>query len=294
MGEIRHIILHYHFFKNAGSTLARSLERNFAEHFVAFDAAHYNRRIRPDELLCFIDTHPQILAISSHHLRPPAPKYDNVQFHEMLLLRDPLDRLRSMYAFYRRAEVNQDPLTGEAKRRNLQDFFSYLIENHLNLATNAQVNLVANGGAKIPDDADAGRACTLLRSMAMTGVAHSFDHFALAAERHLRVFFPHLDLSYVPENVTPGRKDALPDRLREFSNECGPTLFHKLQELNRLDHELVQAASEDLKRRVEEMCFREIHLKEFRRRVATQKRLYMIATRHLRLQRAWKRVKRFF
>jgi hypothetical protein len=294
MGKIRHIILHYHFFKNAGSTLARSLERNFAERFVSFDTAHYNRRIQPNELLSFTDAHPQILAISSHHLRPPAPKHDNLQFHEMLLLRQPLDRLRSMYAFYRRAAVNQDPLTQEAKRRNLPDFFLYLIDNHPNLVTNAQVNLVANGGAQIPEESDAKRARTLLFSMAMLGVAHNYDHFALAAEHCLRPFFPHLDLSYVPENVTPGRKNTLPDRLREFSNECGPTLFNKLQELNRLDQELVEATSGELKRRVEEMGFREIHLKEFRRRIATQKRLYIIAKKRLRLQRAWKRVKRFF
>jgi hypothetical protein len=294
MDAIRHIILHYHFFKNAGSTLARSLERNFAERFVLFDSAHYNRRIQPAELLSFTNAHPQILAISSHHLRPPAPKQDKVQFHEMLLLREPLDRLGSMYAFYRRATVTPDPLTQEAKRRTLRDFFLYLIDNQPNLVSNAQVNLIANGGAQIPDERDAEKATILLCSIPVLGVADDFDHFALVAEHCLRPSFPHLDLSYAPENVTPGRKNSLPDRLRLFASECGTTLFDKLQELNRLDTALVHAASEELQRRVEWIGFREIHLREFRRRIATQKRLYMIARKRLRLQRAWRRVKRFF
>lgn len=294
MDEIRHIILHYHFFKNAGSTLARSLERNFAERFVSFDTASYNGRIHPLELLAFTNAHPQILAISSHHLRPPAPKQNEAQFHEMLLLRDPLDRLGSMYAFYRRATVTPDPLTQEAKRRTLREFFLYLVDYQPNLVSNAQVNLIANGGAQIPDEGDAEKARVLLYDIPSLGVADKFDHFALTAEHYLRRFFPQLDLSYVPENATPGRKDTLPDRLRALKSECGTSLFNKLQELNRLDTALVHAAREELQRRVEQTGLREIHFREFRRRIANQKRHHMITSTRLRVQRAWGRLKRLF
>lgn len=267
MGEMRHVIIHYHIFKNAGSTLAAALERNFGNCFAYFDAPRYDKRIQPTDLIAFVEANPQVAVISSHHLRPPAPQLEGVQFEEILILRNPLDRLRSMYEFYRRTAVNQDPLTLIAKKVPMAQFFEHLLHEFPNMVTNAQLNLVANGGGRIPDQEDARRAASMLKRMTVVGVAEMFDECAVAAEYSLRPFFPHLDLSYRLENVSPGRLNTLQSRLQQFASKCGDGLYRRIEQANQLDAELVDAAASELGHRLDGMGFAQVHRREFSTRV---------------------------
>jgi hypothetical protein len=87
--------------------------------------AHLHRRrhdstVTKTDLFDFLLAHPEIRAVSSHHLRFPKPESDEFFFVDAIFLRHPLDRLRSMYDFYRRmAEDNGDPLTEHAKHLDL-------------------------------------------------------------------------------------------------------------------------------------------------------------------------------
>jgi hypothetical protein len=285
MAHARNIILHYHIFKNAGSTFSAALERNFGHGFAQLHAPHHDERISGDALLDFVHVRPDIVAISSHHLSPPAPATHSVQFHEVLILRDPLDRIRSMYDFYRRAAITDDPLTLEAKCVALPEFLEYLIETRQNLVTNAQTNVVANAGAKIPGNRDLNRALAVLRATAVVGVVENFDFCVLEAEHSLRPLFPALDLSYVRENVTPFRAKDLQSRLDRFRQACGEKLYIKLVELNRFDMELVAAAGAESLRRWRDINRQQMQLRNFRRRVHQRRIVCTVANQFLRLRR---------
>ena len=289
MARARNIILHYHIFKNAGSTFSMALERNFGQSFGQLHAPHHDERISADALLDFVQVRPDIVAISSHHLSPPAPATDSVQFHEVLLLRDPLDRIRSMYDFYRRAAITDDPLTLEAKCVALPEFLEYLIETRQNLVSNAQTNVVANAGAKIPENCDLNRALAILRATAVVGVVENFDFCVLQAEHSLRPLFPELDLSYVRENVTPFRAKELQSRLDRFRQACGEKLYTKLVELNRFDMELVAAAGAESLRRWRDISRQPMRLRNFRRRVHQRTIIRSVTDQFRRLQRVGKR-----
>ncbi len=294
MGQRRNIILHYHIFKNAGSTLAAALERNFGKNFVQLHSPHHNERISGDALLAFVQAQPEVVAISSHHLSPPPPQTDGIRFHEVLILRDPLDRIRSMYDFYRRAEINEDDLTLEAKGLDLPDFLEYLLEKRSNLVTNAQTNLVANAGAKIPDDDDLARALTMLRAAAVVGVVEDFELCVLHAEHVLCPLFPHLDLSYVRENVTPLRAKDLESRLARFREVCGENTYRKLTASNALDMQLVTAAKAELLRRGQEINRQQVRLWSFRRRVQKRRMVHGVSTQFLRFRYWCGRAARLF
>jgi len=289
MARARNIILHYHIFKNAGSTFSMALERNFGHSFAQLHAPHHDERISGDQLLNFVHVRPDIIAISSHHLSPPAPATDSVQFHEVLLLRDPLDRIRSMYDFYRRAAITDDPLTLEAKCVALPEFLEYLIETRQNLVTNAQTNVVANAGTKIPGNYDLNRALATLRATAVVGVVENFDFCVLEAEHSLRPLFPELDLSYVRENVTPFRAKELQSRLDRFRQACGEKLYTNLVELNRFDMELVAAARAESLRRWRTINRQQMRLRNFRRRVHQRTIIRSVTDQFRRLQRLGKR-----
>src|SRR5579864_719803 len=267
MSELRHVIIHYHIFKNAGSTLAAALERNFGPTFASWDGNEFNAQISGAELLEFLREHQHILAITSHHLRPPKPTAEAFVFHDAFVLRHPVDRIRSMYDFYREALATDDPLTHEAKRLNPRAFFEFLIKDYSHLVTNSQINYVANQGGKIPNDADCDRARHMVRDASVVGVADQFDVCMAVAEYRLREFYPGLDLSYVSENVTRGRRKNMKERLHEFGKQCGAELYAKLVHLNQLDFKLADAAREEAMTRFKKLPSHEAHLLDFKTRV---------------------------
>jgi Sulfotransferase family len=267
MAAERHVIIHYHIFKNAGSTLAAALERNFGPTFASWDGNEFNAQISDAELLQFLQEHCHVLAVTSHHLRPPKPRADSFVFHDVLVLRHPVDRIRSMYDFYRSALPTDDPLTQDAKRLNQRAFFELLIERYPHLVTNSQVNYVANQGGKIPDEGDCERACNTVREAAVAGVADQFDICMAVAEHRLRKFYPGLDLSYVSENVTRGRRKGMKERLEEFEKQCGGDVYARLVQLNQLDVRLTEFARSDALSRFEELPSADAYLLEFKQRV---------------------------
>lgn len=265
--SLRHVIIHYHIFKNAGSTLASALERNFGPTFASWDGNEFNAQISGAQLLEFLRQHQHLLAITSHHLRPPKPIAEGFVFHDAFVLRHPVDRIRSMYDFYREALATDDPLTQEAKRLNPRAFFEFLIKDYPHLVTNSQINYVANQGGKIPDEADGERACHMVREASVVGVADQFDIGMTAAEHRLRQFYQGLDLSYVSENVTRGRRKSMQERLEEFQKQCGADVYARLVQLNQLDFKLADAAREEAMTRLKKLPSHEAHLLDFKIRV---------------------------
>jgi hypothetical protein len=248
-GFERHVVLHYHFFKNAGSTLESILETNFGERFARLDGDHHDCVIGNDALIAFVDSHPAIAAVASHHLRPPKPSDERYDFIDVLFLRHPLARLASMHTFYRRAEARSDPLAAEAKSKDVRAFFELLIERYPAQASSAQVNLIASAGANVPVAADLPRAIDAVKRASVLGTAERFDESAVVAEHTLRACFGRLDFSYVAQNVSDDAPRPRAQQLEAFRAACGGELFDRLAELNRLDVALFDVATEEVLRR---------------------------------------------
>ena len=100
VGEVvqRTVILHYHLFKNAGTSVDRLLKDNVADRWVTgeFPANGGNNSglvadwIRPT---------PDAVAFSSHTMLGPLPFVDDVQIISLIFLRDPIARIISAYTF---------------------------------------------------------------------------------------------------------------------------------------------------------------------------------------------------
>src|SRR5579864_1030609 len=169
--SIRHVLLHYHIFKNAGSTLDAILERNFGPSLAFLHTRDPNSVLTVSDVLSFLESHKSIRAISSHHLRPPEPGNDAFVFVGVLILRNPIDRLGSMYAYYR-ASDNDDPLARVAKQAGMTAFLQRLVNEYPNIANNSQVVYLASSGryTRPPRQADLDKAVDMLnrQSLVMT------------------------------------------------------------------------------------------------------------------------------
>ena len=142
----RFILVHYHIFKNAGTTIAWILERNFGNAFDAIKADGEKGVIPNSELVRFVRRNRQIAAVSSHHFRLPALKHERFRLLELCLLRHPLDRLRSMYDYYRRLENPADLSAVKARGLSMPDFLAWLRENQLYNLANVQTCILGNSG----------------------------------------------------------------------------------------------------------------------------------------------------
>ncbi len=267
----RQVILHYHIFKNAGTTVESILKNNFRARFARFDSDDYNSTVSNEALLEFLAVHSEVVAITSHHLRPPKPVDDHFVFHDILFLRHPVARLWSTYEFYRRSDLETDPLAGAAKTRSAQEFFQLLTEDYPYHANNAQVNLLANAGGRLPIESDLPRAAEAIRQATVVGVAELFDESAVSAEYSLSRTFKGLDFSYVAQNVSGGPPLSMDVQLERLQRHCGTEVFDRIMRLNQLDLALIEIACSEVSRRFHLVPDRARRLKILRSRCAAQK-----------------------
>ena len=96
--EKRKVIIHYHIFKNAGTSIDRMLKESFSERWANYDKPEPTSKISPAELEEFILDNPDLMAVSSHHAVPPLPD-KHLEVYPIILLRHPIDRAYSAYLF---------------------------------------------------------------------------------------------------------------------------------------------------------------------------------------------------
>lgn len=102
---MRTIILHYHLFKNAGTSLDRILQKNFGDGWVTaeFDGQGGDNS---GAVADWIASTPDAVAYSSHTMLGPVPQVEGVRVVPIVLLRDPIKRIKSAYRFERKQQAD--------------------------------------------------------------------------------------------------------------------------------------------------------------------------------------------
>jgi hypothetical protein len=95
---MRSIIIHYHLFKNAGTSVDSVLEKSFGASWRNFDNKNSSARFSPKEFEKINLEHPELKAFSSHQIVPPIPK-GSLRVYPIIFLRHPIDRIKSAYLF---------------------------------------------------------------------------------------------------------------------------------------------------------------------------------------------------
>ena len=250
---MRFVILHYHIFKNAGSTIENILDAYFGERFCRLDTPDPNACISNSAVLSHLESNPQIGAISSHQIRHPVPMAPGFLFFDLCFLRDPLDRIGSIYHYLREKPVENDPLSDLAIRCDLRDFIIRVMEHMPQYVDNVQVNLLANGtsGYRSPSQQDFDCAVERMLDTSFLGVVDCFDESLVAGQYLLNPVFPGFDCAQPPVNASQRLGESFSSRLSSMEESCGEQVFAELQRLNALDSELVSRARAEVARRLE-------------------------------------------
>jgi len=243
--RVRFVLLHYHFFKNAGSTIEDILAESFFENYGRLDTTDFDGAVSQEELISYLRRYPRMKAISSHQFRYPVPQARGYIFFDLCFLRDPIDRIRSMYDYFRQKPVPGEPASELARERSIGGFIAGLVEQHAYRASNVQVNMLANGVVNDPPvESDLIRATQVMLQTAFLGVVDCFHESLIAGQHSLQPVFPNLAVAQPPANVSSG-----PDSAAEFKRACDPDVYAELARLNALDSELVSRARAEVHRR---------------------------------------------
>lgn len=264
---MRRVLLHYHIFKNAGSTIEETFIRCFGDALLRTETSDSSGLVSNHHLLHLLRAQPNIRAVSSHQIRYPVPTAPGFLFLDLCIVRDPVDRVRSIYDFYRSRPNPGDPLSDLA-RGSLGEFVAGMVRHQQLHIKNVQVNLIAClGDSDEPEEHHLHLAIERLRNSAFLGVVDTLHTALVAGQFALQPVFPELDCAQPAENVTGGMHGNLARRLAEFEAACDPADFAELLRINALDLRLVEFARAEVARRFAKVPDAPAKLAEFERRI---------------------------
>lgn len=244
---MRNIVVHYHIFKNAGSSVDKILEMSFCDRWATFEGATATSLLNSRDLCLFVRDHPDLCAVSSHLLRPPTPPELHVL--PIVLVRHPLDRAYSVYSQLRR---NGGVLPGEqaARRASFAGFVRWCLDyKSLGGMVIADYQVIHLSQASfrnehiynaVATESDLQQATAYLSNDVFFGPVEHFD----AVMEGLQLAAKQVDLSIVAtsatENVTSGRPADLAERLCVIEAQLGAALCDRYREANELDYRLYE------------------------------------------------------
>lgn len=269
----RVVFVHHHTFKNAGSTVDEILRKNYPDGWIGIEPGPDEPRIGPDAVLNLFHANNRIKAVSSHNFGLPFARDPNLHMVEICLIRHPLDRLRSMYDYFKSYDLEPSDLVLLARSSSLAGFLGRLAETSTYLINNVQTTIFGKSGDFYfpPDSQDLENAWQHLKEARILGTVERFDETFCAAEHYIKVVEPSLDFSYFqPENTSGQSEASLKKKLRGIRSACGSELFRFLLESNRLDLELWKRTGEELDRRISSIPKFEVRLTEYQSRVRTR------------------------
>ena len=261
----RPVLLHCHLFKNAGSTLDWSLARNFGSAFVDHRDDDDMRR-GAQYLGPYLERHPQLRALSSHHVRLPLPESAAYRLLPIVALRHPVDRARSVYEFERRQQADT-PGAQKAKELSFSDYLRWRIRDDVApTVRNFHCAFLSGHFDTRIEEADYQAAAARLLQTPLMVVVEHYDESMVLLEHALREDFPDIDLAYLAQNVSPGRAQSLEARVQAVYEELGPELERDFLQANHWDMQLYTDALAMFRERIGGVGALQQRLQQFRAR----------------------------
>lgn len=244
----RTVLIHYHIFKNAGSSVDASLKVSFGDAWAEFEGSHAHDIRSATDLSLFLDANKHLRAVSSHLARPPLP-WDGCL--PVVFLRHPLLRALSVYEFTRRDP--SQPYADVARDAGFADYIRWALRKergsivirdyqvvHLSDASWRCENIL---DAQANQD-DLNQACDLLTTWRMVGIVESYALSVSAYQMMYGPFLPELAFSNLRENSTAPVQGTVEDQIERIRLMLGTSLYDDFMASNTLDLGLYRHAKQ--------------------------------------------------
>ncbi len=262
----RDIILHCHFFKNAGSTIDWALRRcflnSFYEHHGELSIQEWNKYLEK------ITADPKIQIVTSHFFTfPPAP-ISNINLHPIAMLRHPIERVSSVAYFDKKRNYRLSKNIIRDTNISIRGYIKAYLRDGTPASIRNMHTLRFAGddrGSPPATKKDFQRAIDYIKRSKNIGLLEAFDESMVLFEENLRPIFPTLDLSYIIQNAHQKRQTEQ-QKISNLRMQIGEELFEILLVKNTYDLKLYKNTKKLFLKRIGEIDNFPQKLHDFRER----------------------------
>ena len=243
---MRHVICHYHIYKNSGTTFDGILSANFGSRHVSFDGPFPYFSIGQPELAKVIQRHPRAIAFSSHQVSLPVPSSLDFNVLPVVFVRHPILRIHSIYRF-KRSEGDDTETSRAATTMDFDAWCRHALSHaqELTQVSNAQVRLLSRTTGQRAEGRCTREALVYdlnqaRRNLRNVDLLARTERFARDVSR-----FPELLAAHgiefrvsdtTPRNVSGNDHDkGIDERLEAIAAQLEPATWAALQAANRQD-----------------------------------------------------------
>lgn len=249
---MRTVLIHYHIYKNSGTSFEQVLDASFGAAHERFDGPYPFFTINQDQLIQIIQRRSNVIAFSSHQVLLPQPTDIDCRIIAATFLRHPILRLGSIYRFKRGA----DDGTLTAQLATTHDFAgwieaSFQNRTELTLVSNPQTRYFAGVyGRQAEVQVEPGRLtydqATARRNLVNVELLGRTEHFESDLVRFTRIASRFGLRLVTPEvthyNSTEVTSDPASERAECLLSSLPDSLRDKLLAANAQDFELYAEA----------------------------------------------------
>tara|TARA_R110002073_G_scaffold36800_2_gene107000 strand:+ start:6896 stop:7681 length:786 start_codon:yes stop_codon:yes gene_type:complete len=233
--DLRKVILHYHLFKNAGTSLDASFRAYFkGDEWLTCEFPSDPQK-NQQQLHNWIVQSIDAKCFSSHTAALPPPLIAGVSVFPVIFVRHPIDRVASVYAFERK-QGSDTYGSVLARNSNLSEY----VEARLSRLHDYQCRNFHVHRFSSMYPADQGsvveRANRAVENLPFVGVVSRFEQSLRELESALRAFgFPDIALQVTQKNVSRKIDQTMNEKLEEIRSKMSPVVYESLIEANRED-----------------------------------------------------------
>lgn len=230
----RHVIIHFHFFKNAGTSLDHILKKAFPQAWLQMEADEQGP-VTAERMMAEFRDKPDLKVISSHTARLSLPETGQMQIYPLVFIRHPLDRVLSVYQFERKQTQDTEGSI-QARKLDLPEFVIWRLDRPKDFSfRNFQCQRLA-GLATVGGEVDIfQRGLNGLQSLPYVGLVEAFDQSIYVLQNWLQTGFPGVCLESARLNVTQSEDSSLAGRLAYLKSSLGNQLYTRLLKENEAD-----------------------------------------------------------
>ena len=241
---MRTVILHYHLFKNAGTSMDATLNRNFPGDLWVTREFSSDPKSNAEQLKQWIIDEPQAICFSSHTAFLPLPEIEGVTIIPVIFMRHPIDRIISAYSFERNQRADN---FGSTLARNTT--LSGYIETRLSIPSDHQCRnfhvekfsrMFGKGNSLTQQLVNAKKA---IEALPFVGDVGNFDNSIKRLEVLLKNNGLEVDLTAEKKNVSRQPK-TIDEKLHSLQESMSNDLYDKLMAANKEDLELYEFLSD--------------------------------------------------
>lgn len=237
---MRKVILHYHLFKNAGTSLDAAFKENFSEEKGEWVTKEFPNQpaANREQVRQWILDNPQAKCFSSHTAIFPVPKFDDIEVIPVIFYRHPIDRIASAYSFEKKQGGKG---FGSVLARNTS--LSGYIETRLSFQHDRQCrNFHSSRLSTIynPENgSELSRSKKAINELPFVGLVEEYAHSLQLLNRYINQETSYdIKLEVKKVNVSNRESASLEDKLGKIKKKIGDQLYAELLEANQIDLEL--------------------------------------------------------